>query len=150
LLHVVDASNPTAEEQIKAVHAVLQELDCEKKPTLLVFNKVDRLPDRSYLDVLMRHHPRAVAVSGATHQGLESLGDAVIEMLAADFAEAEVETDAGNGKVLAYLGAHAEIYRQQYHDNRVTLRCYLPKHLLHHIQGPDVSVRFLNSQVPGG
>src|SRR5262249_4772686 len=111
---------------------------------LLVLNKVDRLADRSYLEVLMRHHPRAVAVSAAREQGLPALADAVIEALAADFAEAEIETGAGNGRVLAYLAAHAEIYRQQYDDNRVTIRCYLPRHLLHHIQGPDVNVRFLN------
>src|SRR5207302_4002538 len=66
LLHVVDASNPAAEEQIKAVSKVLEELGCAAKPTLLVLNKVDRVADRSYLDVLMRHHPRAVAVSAAT------------------------------------------------------------------------------------
>ena len=147
LLHVIDASNPVAEEQIKSVNKVLKELDCGNKPTLLVLNKVDRLADRSYLDVLMQHHPRAVAVSGATQQGLDVLRDAVIEALSADFADAEVETHAGNGRVLAYLGAHAEIYRQQYHDSRVTIRCYLPKHLLHHIQGPDVSVRFIKQQV---
>jgi GTP-binding protein HflX len=146
LLHVVDASNPVAEEQIKSVNKVLEELDCGKKPTLLVLNKVDQLTDRSYLDVLMQHHPRAVAISGATGQGLDALRDAVIEALSADFADAEVETHAGNGRVLAYLGAHAEIYRQQYHDSRVTIRCYLPKHLLHHIQGPDVNVRFINSK----
>jgi len=143
LLHVVDASNPTAEEQIKAVHAVLEELGCATKPTLLVLNKVDRLADQSHLHVLMRHHPRAVAVSAATGEGLPALADAVIEALAADFAEAEIQTGAGNGKVLSYLSAHAEIYRQQYDDNRVTIRCYLPRHLLHHVQGPDVSVRFL-------
>ena len=144
LLHVVDASNPAAEEQIKAVSKVLEELGCGKKPTLLVLNKLDRVADRSYLDVLMQHHPRAVAVSAATRQGLPALADAVIEALAADFAEAEIETGAGNGRVLAYLAAHAEIYRQEYHDNRVSIRCYLPRHLLHHIHGPDVNVRFLN------
>src|SRR5262249_42995787 len=109
-------------------------------------NKIDRLADRSFLDVLMQHHPRAVAVSAATGQGIPALADSVIEALAADFAEAEIETGAGNGRVLAYLSAHAEIYRQQYDDNRVTIRCYLPRHLLHHIQGPDVSVRFLNNR----
>ena len=70
--------------------------------------------------------------------------DAVISMLSADFADAEVTTSAGNGKVLAYLAAHAEIYRQEFQDEKVTVRCYLPKHLLHHIQGPDVEVRFLD------
>ena len=92
LLHVVDASNPHAEEQIKAVNAVLKELGCGDKPTLLVLNKVDRVADPSFLHVLQQHHPRAVAVSAATGQGLDDLRDAVIEMLGADFADAEVET----------------------------------------------------------
>jgi GTP-binding protein HflX len=144
LLHVVDASNPQAEGQIKAVNGVLRELGCGDKPTLLVLNKVDRLADLSLLHVLQAHHPRAVAVSGATRQGLEELREAVLEALSADFANAAIDTDAGNGKVLAYLAAHAEIYRQEFHDERVTVHCYLPRHLLHHIQGPTVQVRFLD------
>jgi GTP-binding protein HflX len=143
LLHVVDASNPAAEEQIKAVNYVLKELGCDNKPTLLVLNKVDRLADPSYLQVLMKHHPKAVAVSAVTRQGLRDLEEAVMAELSADFTDAEIETSAANGKVLAYLGSHAEIYRQQFDDNRVTIRCFLPRHLLHHIQGPDVTVRLL-------
>ncbi len=145
LLHVVDASNPHAEEHIRAVHAVLKELTCDHKPALLVLNKIDRVADHAELAVLSRRHPRAVAVSAVTRQGLDDLREAVIETLGQDFAEAEVETDAGNGKVLAYLAAHAEIHRQEYRDNRVRVRCHLPRHLLHHIQGPDVSVRLAES-----
>src|SRR5436305_10835329 len=76
LLHVVDASSPVAEDQVRAVKAVLKEMDCDTKPTLLVLNKVDRVADRSQLDVLMAHHPKAVAVSAATGQGLADLRDA--------------------------------------------------------------------------
>jgi GTP-binding protein HflX len=144
LLHVVDAGNPHAEEQIKAVNAVLKELGCGDKPTLLVLNQIDRVADPSYWQVLQSHHPRSVAVSAVERKGLDELQDAVIEMLSADFADAAIETGAGNGKVLSYLAAHAEIYRQEFHDNRVSIRCYLPRHLLHHIQGPDVQVRFLD------
>ncbi len=143
LLHVVNASSEMAEVHIQAVNQILRELDCASKPTLLVLNQIDRLSDRSLLDVLMKHHPKAVAISAATGQGLDDLRDAVVEMLSADFADAEIETDAGNGKLLAYLGAHAEIYRQEFQDGRVTVRCYLPRHLLHHIQGSNVQVRFL-------
>jgi GTP-binding protein HflX len=143
LLHMVDASNLAAEEQIKAVNQVLTEIGCAERPTLLVLNKIDQLRDRSYLDVLMKQHPRSVAVSAATGQGLDDLREAVMETLSADFADAEIETDAGNGRLLAYLGAHAEIYRQQYVDNRVKIRCFLPRQLLHHIQAPDVQVRFV-------
>src|SRR5207248_1456146 len=56
LLHVVDASNPQAEEQVRAVNDVLKEIGCHKKPTVLVLNKVDRLTDRSLLTVLQAHH----------------------------------------------------------------------------------------------
>ncbi len=144
LLHVVDASNEAAEEQIKAVNAVLKELGCGHKPMLLVLNKVDRLAEPSFLHVLMKHHPHSVAISAATGQGLDDFRAAVIEALSADFADAEVVTGAANGRVLAYLAAHAEIEKQHYEDSKVTIRCRLPRHLLHHIQGPDVQVRFLN------
>jgi GTP-binding protein HflX len=142
LLHVVDASNPLAEEQIKAVNKVLAELGCQDKPSLLVLNKVDRVPDLSLLQVLQAHHPRAVAISAADRQGLDDLRDAVIEMLSSDFVTASVETAAANGKVLAYLAAHAEIFRQEYHDDRVAVHCALPRQLFHHIMGPDVVIRF--------
>jgi GTP-binding protein HflX len=150
LLHVVDAGNEAAEEQIKAVAGVLEELGCGAKPTLLVLNKIDRLADLSYLHVLQKHHPRSVAISAARGQGLDELADAVIEALSADFIDAEVMTAAGNGKVQAYLSAHADISRQEYHDNRVVIQCRLPRHLLHHIQAPDVQIRFLDgTPVPG-
>ena len=41
LLHVVDISHPDFEEQIKVVEKTLADLDCNDKPTMLVFNKVD-------------------------------------------------------------------------------------------------------------
>lgn len=143
LLHVVDASNPQAEEHIEAVNNVLDELDCKEKPTILVLNKIDRIADRSTLHVLSAQHPRSVAVSGLTGEGLDRLEEAVMDALAADFTEAEVITDSGNGRVLAFLNANAEIYRQEFHDetNEVMIRCHLPKHLLHHIAGPTVKVR---------
>jgi GTP-binding protein HflX len=143
LLHVVDASSPTAEDQVRAVNAVLAELGCDTKPTLLVLNKVDKVTDPSAMHVLMRHHPKAVSVSAATGQGLGDLRDAVIEALSADFADAEITTAAANGRLLAYLAAHAEVYRQRYDGDTVVLRCYIPKHLMHHIAGPDVAVRLL-------
>src|SRR5262249_5328484 len=143
LLHVVDASNPHAEEHILAVQRVLKEIDCGGKSTLLVLNKIDRVPDPSVLHILQAHHPRAVAISARNRRGLDELQDAVIEALSEDFAEAEVITGTGNGKVLSYLNAHAEIVRQEFEGDQVIIHCHLPRHLLHHIQASDVKVRFL-------
>jgi GTP-binding protein HflX len=104
---------------------------------------VDRVADASLLHVLEKHHPRSVAVSAARGIGLDRLQDAVIEMLSADFTNVAVDVPAANGKVIAYLQAHAEVYRQEFHDNRVRMLCYLPKHLVHHIQEPDVKIDVL-------
>ena len=43
LLHVVDASNPKFEEQIEVVNGVLEKIGARDIPTILVFNKIDRL-----------------------------------------------------------------------------------------------------------
>ncbi len=45
LLHVVDISHPQYEDQIKAVNKTLQELGVTEKPTLMIFNKIDRYRD---------------------------------------------------------------------------------------------------------
>ncbi len=41
LVHIVDISNPTFEDQIAVVEKTLQEINSEEKPTIIVFNKID-------------------------------------------------------------------------------------------------------------
>lgn len=145
LLHVVDASSPQAENHIRAVNGVLKELDCDQKAVILVLNKIDLVGDRSVLQVLEAKYPRAVAVSSVTGAGVDRLEEAVMDALASSFADAEIVTEAANGRVLAFLNANAEVYRQEFREdsNEVVIRCHLPRHLLHHIAGPTVRVRFI-------
>lgn len=140
LLHVVDASNPHAEMHIEAVQAVLEELGCGNRPTLLVLNKIDRISDRSTLDILKARHPHAVAISGLTGEGLPELTDAVVERLSREFVEIDVTAPAANGKLIAFLNAHADIVRQEYRDDAVIVKCNLPRHLLHHLSGEGIAV----------
>jgi GTP-binding protein HflX len=151
LLHVVDASNPQAAQQIDAVNNVLAELGCRHQPTLLVLNKIDRLVDRSQLRLLEARHSRCVAVSALTGEGLDQLANAVVEILAEDFADAEIITPAANGKLLAYLNAHAEVYRQEFRDdtNEVRLHCALPRRLLQQLRDPTVRIRVLANAAQG-
>lgn len=41
LLHVVDISHPSFEDQIKVVEKTLVDLECADKPSVIVFNKID-------------------------------------------------------------------------------------------------------------
>lgn len=42
LLHVVDISHPDFEEQIEVVNQTLKELGCAEKPSMIIFNKIDK------------------------------------------------------------------------------------------------------------
>jgi GTPase len=141
LLHVVDASSPEAESQIQAVKTVLAELGLESHPTLLVLNKADKVPDRSYLDVLKAHHSESVAISAARGEGLDHLEVAVRSALNQRDLEAEIETGVSNGRVLAYLAQHAQIHNRTYDADRVRLHCHLPKRCLEFLFEHGVDVR---------
>jgi GTP-binding protein HflX len=54
LLHLVDAGNPRWQQQISSVDRILTELEFNRIPRLLVFNKADTM-DRSTVDSMVRH-----------------------------------------------------------------------------------------------
>ena len=49
LLHIVDISHPNYEEHIDSVNEILGQIDSIDKPSILVFNKIDRLEDDSLI-----------------------------------------------------------------------------------------------------
>jgi len=71
LLHVVDASDPRHEDQIRAVERILLDLGLSGKRRLLVFNKADRLPSGEGEALAHRHG--GIAVSARSHDGLPAL-----------------------------------------------------------------------------
>jgi GTP-binding protein HflX len=79
LLHVVDAANPNFPEQIDEVQRVLHEIGAAGVPQVLVFNKVDALPETQRPRVAVdtfeiegRRFPR-VFVSAQAGAGLDEL-----------------------------------------------------------------------------
>jgi GTPase len=71
LLHVVDASDPRHEGQVKAVDGILGELGLAETPRLLVFNKADRAPPGQA--AALAHQASGVAISAAERQGFDEL-----------------------------------------------------------------------------
>ena len=63
LLHVVDISSPIVHKQIESVNTVLKELGCDKKPTIMVFNKIDAVKDESIAPLLRNHYKNCILIS---------------------------------------------------------------------------------------
>ena len=82
LLHVVDAAAQDVDTNIDRVNTVLAEIGVDETPTLMIYNKIDRLEmatARIDRDALGR--PIAAWVSAATGEGVEDLLKAILERL---------------------------------------------------------------------
>jgi GTP-binding protein HflX len=103
LLHVVDAASPVLQEQMLEVDRVLAEIGAADVPQVLVYNKMDALPEsqqpRQPVDALERvpgvRTPR-VFVSALQGQGLDALRELIAQAAAGAAADvAAPEQDDG-------------------------------------------------------
>ncbi len=134
LLHVVDISHPNLLAQIDAVNAVLEEIGAKDKPTLMVFNKVDRLTVPDYAVTLCQSFPAAVAVSARHGAGFSELLGQIGAMLRPirDFLDLSVPFDAQ--KAIARLHAVGQIMEEDYSGDRARFRVRLPQHVRHEFE----------------
>jgi len=79
LLHVVDLSSPAFEDHMEAVEKILSDLDLLSLPSLLVFNKIDRVPEEQVRYLAERFH--AIPISATQKKGLLLLTRAIEEIL---------------------------------------------------------------------
>lgn len=90
LLHVVDASNAQYAEQIEQVQQVLAEIGAQHVPQLLVFNKIDALPETAQPREPLDWYEvdgvscRRVFVSAAQGIGLDVLRQTLAQIVQAD------------------------------------------------------------------
>ena len=129
LLHVVDLSHPQAEEQILAVNGVLEEIGAAGKPTLMVFNKVDRFESRELLNQYLERFPGAVGISARTGEGVAELMVELGAMLrpVREFMDLSIPHEASS--IIAKLHAVAQVVERDYSGETARFKARIPPHL---------------------
>ena len=150
LLHVIDASSSSWEEQVDVVEAALlgtrnSELGMRNREVIPVFNKADLLPEpESFLKRVQERFPDAVLASSAPHSafriprslsvprsdlpvprsGVEDLRHALRDSVQSLRPLATVRVPVSDGKLLAALHRDAEVVEQVQEDGvmKVTVR----------------------------
>ena len=143
LLHVIDASRPTWEEQRVVVDQVLAELGLQEKPVLHVFNKIDRLDDETLAAMQERIAnllPNSVFVSTVAPDGLEPLKRALIVALRGRTNVAELRLGAGEGKLLAEIHRGSEVLDQRMDGDELVLRARVDEALAGRLRRAGVRV----------
>ena len=92
LVHVVDASNPRAMQQIESVEKILSDLELNSIPQIIVLNKADLLSQQEIEDlqreISLDNHADSVAISAIRKDSLrpltERIGQRVIDIPTAE------------------------------------------------------------------
>ena len=128
LLHVVDVSSESAADQIASVNEVLKEIAAADKPTLMVFNKIDQLPERNGNLHWLTEYPHAVSVSAKTGEGLDELQAELGIMLRPIRPCLELQVPASDGATLARIRALGQVDEERYEGDTVHLKARIPEH----------------------
>jgi len=133
LLHVVDASSPSAPQHTAHVLEVLADIGADQTPQILVLNKIDQvgsaagdgsetaradiesLAQRILGETKMSARSQAIAVSARTGAGLSDLLQAIDDALPLDPVTRErFRIPAGEGSAIHFLHEHAKVLSSQY------------------------------------
>lgn len=104
LLHVVDCADARKLENIQAVNGVLQEIQADSVPTLLVYNKIDQVENLApHIEYDEQNRPIAVYISAHQQQGIELLTDAIRQRLSKNMLHLRLNLPPQEGQIRHWL-----------------------------------------------
>jgi len=129
LLHVIDVSSPSWEEQREAVDEVLRGAGAAERPTILVLNKIDRLTHAEEQALRERNATVLgphVLTSVMEPDGLEPLREALRAAVRATLVTVRVRIPAADGRTVAEAYREGEVLDRELVAGRVVLTARVP------------------------
>jgi GTPase len=133
LLHVIDISSESFEDQIRVVEETLAELGADEKQTIMVFNKVDKLIEENKQEIisdLKLTYPNSVFISAAKGINLNSLYNKIFDIVSSEMVIEEIKiptTEADVYKIINRLHSQVDIMETKYLAKSVRLKIRGPK-----------------------
>ena len=109
ILNVCDASDPECGEHLEVTEKLLEELGCENKPIITVFNKCDLPCDSAGLRV-----PGSVGISALRGDGLDTLLETIAKTLPPSRARVKMLIPYSDGAAAAALRKDGAVFSEDY------------------------------------
>ncbi len=129
LLHVVDISHPDFQQHITKVDQVLAELGSLDKPTLFIYNKIDRLPQpfdpQKHTMILPPSHKQKndkILVSAQNGVGISDLAERIADFAKADWSEALLYMKDKHSDLLCWVYKMGVVMESRFEKGGIRLR----------------------------
>ncbi len=141
LLHVVDASHPDWEGQMRVVERVLAELDLADRPTVPIFNKMDAVPEPLAFAARVRElYPDAITTSTMRTDGIIPLKSRLRELEQEGRPTVRVRLPVAAGARVAALYREGEVLGREDGADEVELTVRLDRWQVERLKGEGVAV----------
>lgn len=124
ILHVVDASNPQADEQIFTVYETLRNLEVGDKPVITAFNKQDKTDKDQIVRDFQADY--SVRISAKTGEGLPELMQAVEAVLREQKVAIECLYKYKDTGKIQLIRRYGELEEEEYREDGIFVRGYVP------------------------
>ncbi|MCR5727403.1 MAG: GTPase HflX [Lachnospiraceae bacterium] len=132
IIHVVDASNPKAFEQMQVVYDTLRRLGVGDKPVITLFNKQDLLTEKEVLKDL--NSDKSIEISAKTGQGLDVLKDELEKVLLENKIYFEKVIDYSNAGVIQMIRKDGTLLEEEYVPEGISVKAYVSRELFGRIK----------------
>ena len=120
LVYIMDASDPTCDEQLEVTRSVLKEIGADQIPYLLVLNKADRLDEASRTAALERH-PAGELISAKDPNDVATLRKRNIEHFETAMSDEELLVPYSKQGQLGEIYAQARVLSETYDEQGAKL-----------------------------
>ena len=127
IVMVADATDPAREEQLAVTEQVLNDLDCQDIPRLVVYNKADRAGAVAF-------DPSVLLTSARTGRGLDQLLKALDEKLGSRVRRVKVLLPYDKLSLLDVFRREGSVISEEYQAEGVAVEGILPADRLHLVQ----------------
>jgi len=129
LLHVLDISNPKANEHLNAVYEVLKEIDSYQKPVVTALNKIDLVENNFITERFRRNITDSVAISAKEGTSLKALVDIIKKRTPVLMEKVDVLIPHSRMPVLNYIYEQGQVLERKDTPEGVRVKAIIPLHL---------------------
>ena len=132
LVHVVDASNPDCEHQIKTVYETLKSLNVEDKPVITLLNKCD-ITDGTYI-LKDENADATIRISARTGYGLDEFMHKLQEIIMENRIELNKVFSYKDAGKIQLIREYGQLIKEEYTEQGIEVQAKVPRSVYNQLQ----------------